>query len=257
MGIRVTAVMIASNGSAWLDETIPAVRAQTRRPDRVIAVDNGSSDDSSRLLQASGAERVVVSQHRIPFGKAVQLALAGTEAAAMTPEPGSPSEADAVDAADAGPEADAQHASGEAAAAAAAAAPTAPNASLGATHADRESDADVEWLWLLAHDTAPEPDALERILATVQRAPSVAVAGPKLLDWFHPERIVEMGQSLTRSGARWQLNRQELDQQQYDDQQDTLGVGPAGMLVRRDVWEQLGGFDPALPVYDDGLDFSV
>lgn len=120
-----------------------------------------------------------------------------------------------------------------------------------------DTEAVQEWLWLLSEDSAPEPRALELILQTVQRAPSVAVAGPKLVDWDHPERIIELGQSLTKRGDRWLLRRQELDQQQYDHLQDVLGVGPVGMLVRRDVWAQLDGFDPAFPVFDDGLDFSV
>lgn len=121
----------------------------------------------------------------------------------------------------------------------------------------RETEPVQEWLWLLSEDSAPEPQALERILETVQRAPSVAVAGPKIVDWDRPDRIIELGQSLTHRGDRWLLRRQELDQQQYDHLQDVLGVGPVGMLARRDVWEQLQGFDPALPVFDDGLDFSV
>lgn len=119
------------------------------------------------------------------------------------------------------------------------------------------SSDEAEWLWFLSEDSCPEPEALERMLASVQRAPSVVVAGPKLVDWDDPERIIELGQSLTRYGSRWTLRRDELDQQQYDHMQDVLGVGPVGMLVRRDVWQQLGGFDAALPVYDDGLDFSV
>jgi len=114
-----------------------------------------------------------------------------------------------------------------------------------------------EWFWLLSEDSAPDPDALERILETVQRAPSVALAAPKLVDWDRPEHIVELGQSLTKRGSRWLLRRQELDQQQYDHLQDVLGVGPVGLLVRRDVWRQLDGFDPAYAVYDDGLDLSV
>ncbi len=118
-------------------------------------------------------------------------------------------------------------------------------------------DPSDEWIWLLSEDSCPEPEALEFILNRVQRAPSVVVAGPKIVDWDHPDRIIELGQSLTRYGSRWTLRRQELDQQQYDHMQDVLGVGPVGMLVRRDIWEQLGGFDPALAVYDDGLDFSV
>lgn len=124
----------------------------------------------------------------------------------------------------------------------------------GAASTDPETS---EWLWLLSEDSCPEPQALDHIVSAVQRAPSVAVAGPKLVDWDRPEHIIELGQSLTRYGARWTLRRQELDQQQYDHMQDVLGVGPVGMLVRRDVWNELGGFDPALPVYDDGLDFCV
>lgn len=126
-----------------------------------------------------------------------------------------------------------------------------------AVPAPGQAETSHEWFWLLAEDSAPEPDALERILETVQRAPSVALAGPKLVDWDHPDHVIEIGQSLTGSGERWVLRRQELDQQQYDHLQDVLGVGPVGMLVRRDVWEQLEGFDPAYPVYDDGLDLSV
>lgn len=127
----------------------------------------------------------------------------------------------------------------------------------GVQAAEEPGDASAEWIWLLSEDSCPEPEALAHIVSSVQRAPSVVVAGPKLVDWDRPERIIELGQSLTRYGSRWLLRRQELDQQQYDHMQDVLGVGPVGMLVRRDVWEQLGGFDPALPVYDDGLDFCV
>ena len=114
-----------------------------------------------------------------------------------------------------------------------------------------------EWLWLLAEDSAPEHDALAHLLLSVRTTGTAAVAGPKLVDWDDPSLIIELSQGLTWSGARWVLDRQELDQQQYDHYEDVLGVGPVGMLVRRDVWNRLDGFDPALPVYDDGLDLSV
>ena len=44
------------------------------------------------------------------------------------------------------------------------------------------TEAAPEWIWLLTADTAPEPDALERLLAAVEVAPSVAIAGPKVVD---------------------------------------------------------------------------
>ena len=34
-----------------------------------------------------------------------------------------------------------------------------------------------------------------------------------------------------------------------------LAVSSAGMLIRRDVWDQLGGFDPSLPLMRDDIDF--
>ncbi|TIH37825.1 glycosyltransferase family 2 protein [Subtercola vilae] len=116
---------------------------------------------------------------------------------------------------------------------------------------------DDEWLWLLAHDTAPEPDALAALLAAVEVNPSVAVAGPKQMEWNDSGFIAGFGESVTRFGASVPLVERELDQAQHDRLSDVLGVGAAGMLVRHSVWNALGGFDPALPTADNGLDFSI
>lgn len=114
-----------------------------------------------------------------------------------------------------------------------------------------------EWLWLLGQDTAPEPRALEALLGTVEGSESVAVAGPKLVDWDEGQALRDLGRSMTPLGAATPLVDDELDQGQHDDLSDVLGVAAAGMFVRHTVWRQLDGFDPALPVVDDGLDFCV
>ncbi|ADG75236.1 glycosyl transferase family 2 [Cellulomonas flavigena DSM 20109] len=113
------------------------------------------------------------------------------------------------------------------------------------------------WLWLLHDDSAPAPDALGRLVRTVSNAPSVAVAGCKQRTWTDPERLLEVGVRTTRSGRRMtDIEPGELDQGQHDGRTDVLGVGLAGALVRRDVWDALGGTDPALGPYGDGLDLS-
>lgn len=112
-------------------------------------------------------------------------------------------------------------------------------------------------LWLLAHDTAPEPEALEALLAALEVSPSVAVVGPKLIDADDPAFIREFGESMTPYGASIPLVENELDQAQHDGLSDVLGVAPAGMLVRQPLWDRLDGFDPALPTVDDGLDFCA
>lgn len=121
--------------------------------------------------------------------------------------------------------------------------------------APAESDAD--WLWVLSADTAPEPDALQRLLAAVEVAPSVVIAGPKVVDVDDRALIHSYGESLSRFGATVKLVEGELDQAQHDLDGDVLGVSGSGMLVRRELWERLGGFDPGLPGVDAGLDFSI
>ncbi|MFC8191169.1 glycosyltransferase [Cellulomonas sp. NPDC057328] len=113
------------------------------------------------------------------------------------------------------------------------------------------------WLWLLHDDSAPAPAALAQLVKTVGHAPSVAVAGCKQRTWTEPERLLEVGLRTTRSGRRvTDVEAGELDQGQHDGRTDVLGVGVAGALVRRDVWDALGGTDAALGPFGDGLDLS-
>ncbi|NTW38699.1 MAG: glycosyltransferase family 2 protein, partial [Cellulomonadaceae bacterium] len=113
------------------------------------------------------------------------------------------------------------------------------------------------WLWLLHDDSAPEPTALAELLRAVEIAPSVAVAGCKQRTWSGPVRVLEVGVTTSRFGRRMTgLDEPEVDQGQHDGREDVLGVGLAGALVRRDVWDELGGTDPALGPYGDGLDLS-
>jgi GT2 family glycosyltransferase len=119
------------------------------------------------------------------------------------------------------------------------------------------ADGEHELLWLLAQDSAPEPGALEKLVAELEIAPSVAVAGPKVMEWVAGDYIHDFGQSMTPYGTTVTLVESELDQEQHDAMSDVLAVSAAGMLVRRTVWDHLGGFDSALPVVDDSLDFCV
>lgn len=114
-----------------------------------------------------------------------------------------------------------------------------------------------EWIWLLAADTAPEPGALAALLGAVEVAPSVAIAGPKVVDRDDHALLLEYGGTMTALGSSVALVDRELDQAQFDRDDDVLGVGATGMLVRRHVWDALDGFDAALPSTDSGLDLSV
>lgn len=200
----VIAVVVAHDGAPWLPETLAGLRAQTRRPDTVIAVDTGSSDFSAQLLaRALGADRVLRVAASTGYGVAVAAGLAAHQLPAAV------------------------------------------------------RDVRREWLWLLHDDSAPDPEALERLLGYAARDPGVAVLGPKAVDWDYPDRLVEVGLTTDSAGRReTRLDPYELDQGQHDAPRDVLAVGTAGALIRREAWEALEGFDVNLPLLREDVDFG-
>jgi len=114
-----------------------------------------------------------------------------------------------------------------------------------------------EWLWILHDDCAPAPGALEALLAAVDDRPSVVMAGPKLLGWHDRTHLLEIGISIATNGARWTgLEDSEYDQGQHDGITEVLAVSTAGALIRRSVFEELGGFDQNLELFRDDVDFG-
>lgn len=134
---------------------------------------------------------------------------------------------------------------------------TAPYGTQRRRSTDEDPKDPVEWVWLLHDDSAPEPDALARLIDAAEDMPSAAVLGAKARDWDDPRLLVEVGVTMDRAGRRetW-LERREFDQGQHDAVRDVLAVGSAGCLVRRDVWDSLGGYDPRLPIFRDDVDFG-
>ncbi|MGH3497118.1 MAG: glycosyltransferase [Nocardioidaceae bacterium] len=125
------------------------------------------------------------------------------------------------------------------------------------SHARSDSDDVTDWVWLLHDDSAPAPDALEQLLRQVARTPDTAVVGPKLREWPSLRRLLEVGVTVTGTGRRETgLERGEPDQGQHDRPRDVLAVSTAGMLIRRDAWDDLAGFDPHLPLFGDDLDLG-
>jgi GT2 family glycosyltransferase len=229
----VTAVLVAHDGARWLPKTLAGLLAQDRPVQDVVAADTGSADDSARLLaEALGDQRVLHLARRTGFGAAVEEC--ARAAVPLTAE-------------------DLPY--------------LAPRSS-GWDPVSRSWNDDpydrpeqprrepVQWLWLLHDDCEPDPGALAALLRIADSTPSAAVVGPKLRSWYDRRQLLEVGVSIARSGRRWTaLERREQDQGQHDQVRQVLSVSSAGMLVRRDVWEALGGFDRRVPLMRDDVDF--
>lgn len=115
----------------------------------------------------------------------------------------------------------------------------------------------TDWVWLLHDDSAVLPGTLSGLLDTATSAPDIAVVGPKIREWPSLRRLLEVGLTITATGSRETgLETGEPDAGQHDRSRDVLAVNTAGMLVRRDVWDELGGFDRNLPLFFDDIDFG-
>src|SRR6516165_9199397 len=114
----------------------------------------------------------------------------------------------------------------------------------------------TEWVWLLHDDCEPAPDALDRLLAGAHESPAAAVFGPKVRDWSDRDLLLEAGLTIDRAGRRVTgIEPREADQGQHDGDRDVLAVSSAGMLARRDVWDEVGGFDPGMQLFREDTDF--
>ncbi|AYG82474.1 N-acetylglucosaminyl-diphospho-decaprenol L-rhamnosyltransferase [Streptomyces hundungensis] len=227
----VTAVLVSHDGARWLPDVLAGLLGQERPVQNAYAADTGSADDSARLItEALGDERVLHLARRTGFGAAVE------EAARTAPVLG-PEELAYL---------------------------KRPSGWDPVSRTWRDDSYDlpelphgepVQWLWLLHDDCAPEPDALAELLRVADSNPRAAIVGPKLRGWYDRKQLLEVGVSIAHSGRRWTgLDRREQDQGQHDQVRPVLSVSSAGMLIRRDVWQELGGFDRRLPLMRDDVD---
>ncbi|HWC23312.1 MAG TPA: glycosyltransferase [Flexivirga sp.] len=228
VALAVTALLVVQHSDhPRLSETLQALAASSQLPDRLIVIDAtpgrdlpGMLADTPEIGAADWAISVVTVPPGTPFAEIVDTAVTAL------PDPGE----DAVVALR--PRRRARKR------------PVRPR--------DRD-----EWLWLLHEDSAPDPEALAELTTVVAGSDRIGIAGCKVLDSDNPTRLVNVGIDVTRTGRHVGSRMQgEPDQGQHDDRRDVLGVSSAGMLIRRDVYLSLGGFDPAFDGDGDGLDVS-
>ena len=114
-----------------------------------------------------------------------------------------------------------------------------------------------ELIWILHDDCAPTSTALQFLIEGLIDKPQVAYVGPKLRGWYDRGHLLEVGISIAVNGARWTgLEPREQDQGQFDQPTEVMAVSTAAMLVRRKIFEDLGGFDPNLALFRDDVDLG-
>ncbi len=97
---------------------------------------------------------------------------------------------------------------------------------------------------LFCHDDVVVDPSAVRLLVEEAFRSNAAIIGPKLVEYDHPDVLLEVGMAIDRFGVPHSgIEPGELDQEQHDSVRDVFFVSSTAMLVRSDLFAELGGFD--------------
>ncbi len=116
-----------------------------------------------------------------------------------------------------------------------------------------------DYLLFLDNDMTVEPGFLEPLLAPFTVHPTVAQTTGKIRDYDQRDRLYGAGGCRVRFwiGDTMHVGHGEVDHGQYDQPGQCIASGGC-MLVRTEVFRELGGFDPIFSPYGpEDLDFGL
>ncbi len=118
-----------------------------------------------------------------------------------------------------------------------------------------ETDVESAFLLVCHDDVALSSDAVS-VLVTEALRSNAGVAGPKLVEWEHPEVLQHVGFVVDQFAAAADvIEPAERDQEQYDRVRDVFAVPTACVLVRTGLFAAIGGFDPGITRRGEDVDF--
>jgi len=107
-----------------------------------------------------------------------------------------------------------------------------------------------EWLLLLNPDTVPEPDCIERLLEAADAR--TAIVGAQVL---LPDGRINAGDNPVHvTGISW--SGHYLEAAEDGPARSVAAVSGAALLVRRSVWDELGGLAEPFFLYVDDVDLA-
>jgi GT2 family glycosyltransferase len=112
-----------------------------------------------------------------------------------------------------------------------------------------------EFVAFLNNDARPHPDWIRAAVDALERDPMVACVASKVLDW-EGERVDYVDGALTWYGMGYKREAERPDTGEWDEPKDVLFATGSAMVVRAEVYREVGGFDERFFMFYEDVDFG-
>jgi GT2 family glycosyltransferase len=192
--VRIVAIIVNWNGGEYLPRALRALEAQRRRPDRIIVVDNASTDGSRQAIAAFADVELIEMSRNVGFAGANNVAAA----AAL----------------------------------------------------------DCDWIVFLNPDAFPDPEWLQRLTEAAAVHPEFAMFASELRLAADPEWLDGAGDTYHVSGLPWRIAHGQRREVGGGATREVFSPCAAAALIRRDAFDDVGGFDASYFCYVEDVDLA-
>lgn len=129
---------------------------------------------------------------------------------------------------------------------------------LGAAWA-QEHLAPTDFLFFVNNDALVEPETLMRLSSDLAEHADCAIAGPRLMIWGAGDVINSLGLNVTRTGEAWDegIGRPLSEYEPLPARRAVTAVTGAALMMRQDVFSQLGGWEDLYAFYFEDIDLAL
>lgn len=120
----------------------------------------------------------------------------------------------------------------------------------------RHASPDSRWIAPLNPDAFPEPDWLQTLMDAAQQHPEFAIFGSRLMDANTRTLLDGTGDAYHISGLVWRTAHGQALQAEHLKSREIFSTCAAAGLYRRDVFDELGGFDEDYFCYIEDIDLG-
>lgn len=121
----------------------------------------------------------------------------------------------------------------------------------------RAIDAGADYILLLNNDTAPDADALDRLVRTAESNPQCGALAPKMLMFWQPELLNSVGLECSIIASSWDRGIGRLDGVRWNEPVPVIGVCGGAAFFRAAALNDAGILPEDFDIYLDDLDLCL